>query len=137
MMRTSTLIGARAADPLELLLLEHAQQLRLQVESHLADLVEQERAEVRALEGALDALDRPGERPLLVAEQRALDEPFGQRGAIQLDERAVAPVARVVDGACEQLLARPGFPFEEDGGTSRRGGRHGLHEPAGSGGSRR
>ena len=30
----------------------------------------------------------PGERALLVAEQRALDEPFRQRRAVQLDERA-------------------------------------------------
>ena len=92
-MRTSTLIGRRSADALELLLLQHAQQLRLQVEPHLGDFVEQQRAAVRALERALDALDRAGERALLVAEQRALDEAFGQRRAIQLDERAVAPVA--------------------------------------------
>ena len=73
MMRTSTLIGARSADALELLLLQHAQQLRLQVEPHLGDFVEQQRAAVRALERAFDALDRAGERALLVAEQRALD----------------------------------------------------------------
>src|SRR6185437_12171351 len=64
----------RAADTLELLLLEHAEELRLQVEPHLRDLVEQQRAAVGALERALDALDRAGECALLVAEQRALDE---------------------------------------------------------------
>src|SRR5213593_4399437 len=52
---------ARATDALELLLLEHAQQLRLQIQSHLADLVEQERAAIRALKRAFDALDRTGE----------------------------------------------------------------------------
>src|SRR5205085_3100424 len=83
---------ARAADALELLLLQHAQQLRLEVEPHLADLVEEQRAAMRPLERPLDALDRAGERALLVAEQRALDQPLGERGAIQLDERLVAAV---------------------------------------------
>ena len=43
----------RPADALELLLLEHAQQLGLEVEPHLGDFVEQQRAAVRALERAL------------------------------------------------------------------------------------
>jgi hypothetical protein len=64
-----------------------------------------------------------------VAEQRALDESFGEGRAIQLDERTVAPVARVVDGASEQLLARSRFPLEENRGAGRGGGRHGLEQP--------
>ena len=64
----------RAADALELLLLEHAQQLGLKIEPHLGDFVEQQRSAVRALERAFDALDRAGERALLVTEQRALDQ---------------------------------------------------------------
>src|SRR5262245_24092466 len=40
---------ARPANPLELLLLEHAQQLRLRLERQLADLVEEERAAVGEL----------------------------------------------------------------------------------------
>ena len=74
MMRTSTLIADRSADALELLLLEHAKQLRLKVEPHLGDFVEEQRAAVRALERALHALDRAGERALLVTEQGALDQ---------------------------------------------------------------
>src|SRR6478672_10892305 len=82
----------RAPDALELLLLQDAKQLRLQVESHLADLVEEQRAAVRALEGALDAPDRAGEGAALVAEEGALDQPLGECGAVQLDERLVVPV---------------------------------------------
>ena len=63
-----------AAEPLELLLLQHAQQLRLQLQRNVADLVQEQRAAVRELE-ATDALrDRAGERALLVPEQLALEQ---------------------------------------------------------------
>ena len=42
--------GALLADALELALLQHAQQLGLQLERHLADLVEKQRAAVGQLE---------------------------------------------------------------------------------------
>ena len=45
--------GLRAADRLELALLQHAQQLALQVERQLADLVEEERAAVGQGEAAV------------------------------------------------------------------------------------
>jgi hypothetical protein len=77
--RTSTLIGSRAADALELALLQHAQQLGLQVERHLADLVEEQRAAVGELERAGARGDGAGERALLVAEQLALEQVLGAR----------------------------------------------------------
>jgi hypothetical protein len=77
MTRTSTRMGRRAADALELLLLQHAQQLHLRVERQLAHLVEEERAAVRQLEAADALLQRAGERALLVAEQLALDDARG------------------------------------------------------------
>src|SRR5689334_2992503 len=112
----------RAAHALEFLLLEDAQQLGLQVEAHLGDFVEEKRTAFRDYEGDFDALDRAGERALLVAEQRALDESFGERGAIQLNERTVAPFALRVDDPREQLLTRSGFTLEKNGGAGRRGG---------------
>ena len=63
-----------AADALELLLLQRAQELRLRLERHVADLVEEERAAVGGLELALAARDRAGERAALVAEELALDQ---------------------------------------------------------------
>src|SRR5690606_3601334 len=65
--------GLDAADPLELLLLDRAEQLHLHVDRDLADLVEEERAVVRELEAARLAGDGAGERALLVAEELALD----------------------------------------------------------------
>ena len=64
----------RRADRLELPLLEHAQQLHLHVERQLADLVEEDRPVVRELEPPRLALDRAGERALLVTEELALGE---------------------------------------------------------------
>ena len=55
----------------------------------LADLVEEDRAAVGQLEPAGVPGDRAGERPLLVAEQLALDEPRGQGRAVDLDQRLV------------------------------------------------
>ena len=66
--------GLAAADAGELALLQDAQQLRLQVERHVADLVEEERAAGRGLELADAALDGAGEGAALVAEQLALEQ---------------------------------------------------------------
>ena len=48
--RTSTLDGAVAAQPLELPLLQNAQQLGLQLQRNIADLVQEQRAVVRQFE---------------------------------------------------------------------------------------
>jgi hypothetical protein len=72
---------ARRADALELAGLEHAQQLRLQVERHVRDLVEEERAAV----GHLEAADAVGlgvrEGALHVAEQLALEDTLAEPAA--------------------------------------------------------
>src|SRR3954471_7029269 len=85
---------------------------------------------MRTLECALDAFDGARERALLVAEQRALDQSFGKRGAVQLDEWSVAPVALGVNRAREQLLAGAGFAFEQHRGARRRGGGDRLQHAA-------
>src|SRR5207253_6902046 len=105
----------RAADPLELLLLEHAKQLRLEVQRQVADLVEEEGAAVRELEAADPARDGTGEGAALVAEELALQQAGGDGGAVELDERASAPGAQRVDQAADQLLARARLAPDEDG----------------------
>src|SRR4051812_44671744 len=85
---------------------------------------------MRAFERAFDALDRARERALFMAEQRAFDQTLGERGAIQLDERAFPPIALGVDGPGEQLLTGARFTFEQHGGASRGGCRDGLENPA-------
>ena len=56
--RTSTRERARAAEALELVLLQHAQELGLRARAHVADLVEEQRAAVGLLEAADALLDR-------------------------------------------------------------------------------
>ena len=75
------------AQPPERPLLQHAQQLHLRGRLHLGDLVEEERAAVRQLEHAGPAVVRAGERPLLMTEDLALEQRFGNRGAVDRDKR--------------------------------------------------
>src|SRR5205814_7453407 len=104
---------------------EHTKQFRLKIEPHLGDFVEQQRSAVRALERALDALDRSRERALLMPEQRALDETLRKRRAIQLDEWAIATVALHVNRPGEELFTGPRFALEQDSRSRRRRCRNG------------
>ena len=74
-------------------------------ERHLADLVEEEGAAARQLEVAPTRLGRPGERAPAVAEELGLEQLLGDRGAIDGDERLLAPRTREVKRPGEQLLA--------------------------------
>ena len=121
-------VGAHATDGL---LLEDPQELRLQIAGQLADLVEEDRAPVRALEGADASAHRAREGALLVSEELALEEVRGQRGAVDDDEGALRAVALAVDGRGRSLLARAGFPFDQHGdvalGAAREGVEHAAH----------
>ena len=88
MMRTSVSCDLRRADAHEGAGLEHAQQLDLQLERHLGDLVEEQRAAVGALEEALVLAVGAGEAALLVAEDLALDQVRRDRAAVDGEERA-------------------------------------------------
>ncbi len=103
-----------AADPADLSLLEHAEQVDLRLGGHLADLVEEERAPLRHLEPAGLLTKGAAESPLLVSEQLALDERFRHRADVDGDERAVASRAQAVDGPGDQLLARAALSLDED-----------------------
>ena len=116
--RTSALMVERAADPLELPLLQDAQELDLHGRGQVSDLVEEERAALGQLEAALPRCHRAREGALLVAEQLALDHPFGQRGAVHLHERPRRAPAGVMDGVGHQLLARAAFPAQEHRGVA-------------------
>ncbi len=109
-----------AADALELALLEDAEQLGLGLQGQLADLVEEERAAVGQLEAADAPGDGAGEGALLVAEQLALDEPGGEGGAVDLDQRPGGAPAVRVDRPGDQLLAGAGLAGDEHRGVGRR-----------------
>ena len=99
----------RAADPPDLPLLEHAQQLDLHRRRGFSDLVEEDRTAARHLEQTLLVAGRPGEGPLHVPEQLTLEQLVGQRSTVDRNERAFAVARVVVDRPRNQLLARAGL----------------------------
>jgi len=97
--------GGAAAEPLELPLLEHAQELGLELLVELSDLVQEERPPVGELDAAA-ALDvGAGERALLVAEELALEEALREDGAVDGDEGALRARAHRVERPRRHLLA--------------------------------
>ena len=112
----------RAAKPFDDAFLEHAQQLRLELQRQLADLVEKDRAAVGHLESARLRRVRAGKRPALVPEELALDERRRERAAVDHDEAPVAPRAVAMNGTGDQLLAGAGLAKQEH----RRRGRSDL-----------
>ena len=116
----------RSAHALEALFLEESQQLGLKPGSHLADLVEEDRAAVGHFEKALLLQTRVGERAALVAEQLALEQLLGKRRARDVHERLGGPVARVVDDLGDQVLARAAFTSQQD--RRRRAARDAGHQ---------
>ncbi len=123
--------GARLADPLEVLLLQEAQQLGLQRRRDLADLVEEQRPPLGHLDPPRLIADRAGERPLGVSEQLARQQLLRQRRAVGDHERARGARALAVDGARQDALAGAVLAGDEDGrvagGDARRGLEHRVH----------
>ncbi len=113
--------GAGAPEPFELPFLQHPQELRLKLERHLADLVEEDRAAVCDLETADLLRVGPREGPLFAAEELALDEVGRKGGAVHRDHGPVFPDAQLVDGMGRHPLPGAGLPEDEDGGI---GGGH-------------
>jgi hypothetical protein len=128
--RTSTSRGRGRPQRRDLAALEGAQQPALELERQLAELVEEQRAAMSGLEGALAGAVGAGEGPALVAEQRALDQGRRLRGAVDHDERAAAPRAGVVERAGGQLLAGARLAGDEDGELGRREAGQQAEHPA-------
>src|SRR5262249_57441114 len=111
-----------AADTLEGLLLERAQDLGLRLEAHVADLVEEERAAVGQLELAAAPRQSARERALLVTEQLGLDQLLGDSGAVDLDEGALAARGLHMDSPRYQLLAAAVLAVDQHPPGRRRAG---------------
>ncbi len=105
MIRTSALMGVRAADALEDLFLDRPQQLRLLLQGDVVDVVEVERAAFGQVEAALALLLGAGERAFFVAVEFALDELRREERAADLDEGEAVAVRVAVDRRGQQVLA--------------------------------
>src|SRR5687768_9758332 len=104
------------AEGYHLLLLQHAQQARLQPHGHVADLIEEQRA-ARGLQDLAfhPLLARARECARAIAEQLAFDQRFGDRRAIECNERHRRPIAGGVQCTREHFLAGTGRPLNHDG----------------------
>ena len=91
-------------------LLKHAQQLGLHLERDIADLVEEERAAVGELEAAHFCAIAPVNAPFSWPNSSLSSSAGGHRGAVDLDEGAIAPAAALVDRARNSSLPVPVSP---------------------------
>jgi hypothetical protein len=97
-----------ASQSLELALLQHPQQLHLDVGRHVPDLVQEHRPRIGLLELARLGRRGPGERPFLLSEKFALYQVLRQGGAVDLHQRPVAARRVEMDGARNRnALFRP------------------------------
>src|SRR6185312_642700 len=96
--------------------LDGAQQLRLELEGHLADLVEEQRAPGGELEDPAPRPARAGEGARLVPEELGLEEVRRETRAVDGDEGRPSAGARRVDHRRGDLLARPRLAGDEHRG---------------------
>ena len=109
-----------ASDRQDLAALDGAEKLGLHGRAHLADLIEEQRARVGQLEEPGLVAIRSGERPLLVAEQLALQQRLGERRTVHGEERSVDAVTALVQRPGDQLLAGSRFADDQHGQPGRR-----------------
>jgi hypothetical protein len=100
------------AERAHLALLQHPQEPELDRHRDVADLVEEKGAAVGLREQARVVAHRSGEGAAAVAEELAVDERVGQRGAAHGDEGT--PLAALVDGAGQKLLAGAALAADQD-----------------------
>jgi hypothetical protein len=93
------LVSSTAAQAFEFLFLQYSEQFGLQLRRNVADLVKEEGALVGQLEPAKFLRNGSSERALFVAEQLAFQQIQWDGSAVQLDERASAPRADIVNRA--------------------------------------
>ena len=97
----------------ELAILQHAQDLRLRVHAHSADLIEKERAPVGHLEQPLLRHNCAGKSAFDVSKQRGFQQVGRRRSGVDRNEGPVAPRGIQVNRLGDQLLARPAFALQQ------------------------
>src|SRR4030095_16007493 len=95
----------RTANTRDDAVLEDAQDFRLGVQAHVADLVEEERAPVRLFELPCPVNDGAGEPALHVAEQLTLNQLARDGCTRHLDKRLVRSRRLAMDRTSNELLA--------------------------------
>ncbi len=107
------------AEPLEVALLQAAEQLDLQADGHRFDFVQEQGASGGMLHLADTPTGGAGERAGLVAEHFALEQRLRDAAAIDRRKMAIAALAVVVQAAGDQLLARARLARDQHVGVGR------------------
>src|SRR5207249_7153458 len=114
---------APRAERRKALLLDHAQDLGLGAQAHIADFIEEERSAAGLLEFSRFVFERARKRPLHVPEELAFDQLLGNRGAVELHKRLLGPRAHPVQGRSDQLFPGAALAVHQDaavGGSRER-----------------
>ena len=107
-------------DPLDRLLLQKAEKVRLDVEREVADLVEEDRSAASRFDAPKLALVGAGEGSLLVAEQLGRHQGRRQAGAVDGNERATRRARKFVQRPSRKLLAGAGLAGDQHRGVAGR-----------------
>src|SRR5580700_5848891 len=103
-----------AAYPLELPILQHAQELRLQFQGKVANFVQKQRAPVGQFQSPDFLADCPGKCAFLVPEQFALQKPGRNCRTIDFEEAPILTCTHAVNGAGDHLLPGTGLAKNKD-----------------------
>src|SRR6476620_205491 len=99
-----------ASHPRKLPLLQHAQDLALDLERHFSNLIEKKCTLIALLETPDSLAVRSRERPLFVTKKLALQQVLRDRRTVDSQKAFVAPRAVIVDRPCHQFLPGTAFP---------------------------
>ena len=108
--------GLTAANAFEFLLLQHAQQLGLQLKGNVSDFVEKQRAAMGHLEASGPSATAPGERAAFMTEQFAFDQAGRNGGTVDFDKGTVVARTQIMDRSRNEFFSRSGFSQNERGG---------------------
>jgi hypothetical protein len=106
---------ARAANCLELALLEHTQELRLKFKRHVSNFIEEQSATIRQREPADMRINCARKGSAFVAEELAFEEAGRHRRAVHLYQISVSARAQLVNRSRDDLLAGAGLTGDQDG----------------------
>src|SRR3984885_14433591 len=105
--------GLVASQPLELLFLQRAQQLWLQIHTYVANFIQEQRAVIGNFKTAAFLHQSAGKRTLLMSEEFAFDKPGWDSRAIETYECSVSPWTEVMDCARNQFLSGPRLAVQQ------------------------
>src|SRR5437660_6266693 len=112
--------GLVAAQPFELLLLQRAQQLGLQLWANVSDFIKEQSAVIGKLETAALLHQGASECALLVSEEFAFHQPGWNGRAIEPYKRPVSSWTVAMNCACNQLFPSARLAAQQNS-RSRRG----------------